>query len=108
MRTVTRMAAIFVLLQIASVEAALAGEVVQVKIGDLAFTPAAITVRVGDTVEWVNGDFIDHTATAQGGEWDVIILAGKTGRLELTEPGTVAYFCRFHPNMTATIHVARE
>jgi plastocyanin len=31
---------------------------------DLVFNPADITVRVGDTIEWANADFIDHTATA--------------------------------------------
>ena len=50
---------------------ALAGEVVKVSIGDLAFAPANITVHVGDTIEWDNTDFVDHTATAKNGDWDV-------------------------------------
>jgi plastocyanin len=69
-----------------------AGEVVHVTIGDLAFSAAEMTARVGDTVEWVNGDFIDHTATAVGGNWDVL----------------VNYFCRFHPSMAARIHVLAD
>ena len=68
MRTVRRVA-MLVLLQIASTAPAFAGEVVQVKISDLAFTPAEITIHVGETVEWVNEDFLDHTATATGGDW---------------------------------------
>lgn len=106
MRTVMRQAALLTLLHITSTASALAGEVVQVKISDLAFTPAAITLRVGDTVEWVNGDFIDHTATAKRGAWDVMVVAGKAAQLQLTDAGTFDYFCRFHPNMTATIHVS--
>lgn len=82
-----------------------AGDVVKVAIGDLVFTPAEITVRAGDTVEWTNADFVDHTATAKSGEWDVLIPAGKSGRVELSLPGTVAYYCRYHPGMTGTIHV---
>jgi plastocyanin len=84
---------------------ALAGEAVKVSIGDLAFTPAEITVHVGDTVEWGNADFVDHTATAKDGAWDVAIAAGKTGRVELQHAGSIAYYCRFHPNMTGTIKV---
>ena len=56
-----------------------AGEIVRVAINDLAFSPADVTAKVGDTIEWVNGDFVDHTATDKGGAWDVAIAAGKTG-----------------------------
>ena len=83
----------------------LAGEVVKVPISDLVFSPAEVTVHVGDTVEWDNADFVDHTATAKDGDWDVAIAAGKTGRVELNRTGTIAYYCRFHPNMTGTIKV---
>ena len=79
--------AILTAFEISSAGLAFAGEVVQVKISDLAFTPAAITLRIGDTVEWVNGDFIDHTATAKTGEWDVMISAGKMGGSNSPRPG---------------------
>ena len=107
MRTVMRVA-ILMLLQIMSAASALAGEVVQVKISDLAFAPAEITVRVGDIVEWVNDDFIDHTATATGADWDVTILTGKSAQQQLTKAGMFDYFCRFHPNMTGKIRVVGE
>ena len=81
------------------------GEVVRVAINDLAFSPAEVTAKVGDTIEWVNGDFIDHTATDKGGAWDVAIAAGKTAQLVLTTAGTFAYYCKFHPGMTGNIHV---
>lgn len=84
---------------------AFAGEVVKVSIGDLAFKPPDVTVHVGDKIEWVNGDFVDHTATAKSGNMDVAIPAGKSGHVELSHPGTIAYYCRFHPNMTGTIKV---
>ena len=108
MRVVMRLVIILVLLQIARAASALAGEVVQVKISDLSFSPAEITVKVGDTVEWVNGDFIDHTATANSGDWDVMIVAEKSARLQLTHSGTIAYFCRIHPGMTGTINIIAE
>ena len=107
MRTVRRVA-MFVLLQIASAAPAFAGEVVHVKISDLAFTPAEITVRAGDIVEWLNDDFIDHTTTATVGDWDITILTGKSAQLQLTRAGMFDYFCRFHPSMTGKIRVVSE
>lgn len=106
MRTFMRTSAMLMLLQAVGASCALAGEVVKVHISDLAFAPADITGRVGDTVEWVNGDFIDHTATAKSGDWDITIPAGTTGQVQLTRAATIEYFCRFHPGMTGTIHVA--
>lgn len=107
MRTVRRVA-MLVLLQIASAAPAFAGEVVQVKISDLAFTPAEITIHLGDTVEWVNDDFIDHTATATRADWDLMVLKGKSAQMQLTRAGAFDYFCRFHPNMTGKIRVVGE
>ena len=105
MRTLVRQAALLLLLQIACARAGAAGEIVQVKINDLAFSPAEITIKPGDTVEWVNADFIDHTATAKGGPWDVLIGAGKTARLQFNKAGMSKYYCRFHPDMTGVVHV---
>jgi plastocyanin len=96
------------LLQISGAHVGIAGEVVQVKINDLTFSPADITVKAGDTVEWVNNDFVDHTATATGNDWDVMIAAGQSARQEMTKTGTIKYFCRAHPDMTGTVHVVND
>jgi plastocyanin len=82
-------------------------EVIQVRIEELAFTPAEITAHVGDTIEWINADFIAHTATARDGAWDVMIPVNTTRSVVLKAEGTVAYFCKFHPNMTGRIAVGK-
>jgi plastocyanin len=105
MRTAFRHAAILLALQIVGARVGIAGEVVQVKIADLAFSPAEITIKEGDTIEWVNSDFIDHTATANNGDWDVLIAAGQSARQQFDRAGTSKYFCRAHPDMTGTVHV---
>lgn len=105
MRTAIHCFAMLLALQIASARVGLAGEVVQVKIADLAFSPAEITIKEGDTIEWVNGDFIDHTATANDGAWDVAIAASQSARLQFNHAGTTKYFCRVHPDMTGTVRV---
>jgi plastocyanin len=101
------LAAALLMLQIVGARTGAAGEIVQVKINDLAYSPAEITIKPGDTVEWVNSDFIDHTATATSGSWDVLIGAGKSAKLQFNSPGTSKYYCRFHPDMTGIIHVRK-
>lgn len=108
MLSVMRHAAVLAAVLIASASSALAGEVVQIKIKNLAFSPSAVTVRVGDTVEWINSDFIDHTATGKAGEWDIKIAAGQSASRQLTHAGTIEYFCTPHPHMKGTIHVVRD
>jgi plastocyanin len=108
MRTAFQCAALLVALQIMSARFGIAGEVVQVKITGLAFSPADITIREGDTIEWVNGDFIDHTATADDGSWDVVVAESRSARLRFDHAGTTKYFCRFHPDMTGTVHVIAD
>jgi len=83
-----------------------AAETIRVEMGDVGYKPADISAHVGDTVEWVNNDFLAHTATARNKEWDVMIQPKKTGRITLKRAGTIDYFCRFHPNMTGRISVA--
>jgi plastocyanin len=80
---------------------------IRVEVKDLAFAPAQVTARVGDTIEWVNHDFVVHTATAQDGRWDVTLPPHGAGRTVVNRPDTVSYYCRYHPNMKAEITVAR-
>ena len=94
-----------VALVIVLIRSAAASEVVRITIHDLAFSPAEVSAKVGDTIEWVNSDFVDHTATAKDGAWDVAVAAGKSAQFKLERPGAVTYYCKIHPNMTGTIHV---
>lgn len=77
-------------------------ETIQVVIDKLIFSPAEISVKVGDTIEWVNRDKLAHTATVKGG-WEVMIPAGKSGSLVVEKAETVDYYCRFHPNMKGRV-----
>jgi plastocyanin len=81
---------------------------VRVEAKGLAFAPAQVTVHVGDTIEWINDDFVLHSATARDGQWDVKLLPHATGRTVVNRPGTVPYYCRYHPNMKAEITVVPQ
>ena len=82
-------------------------ETIQVKIEKLAFMPLQVTAHVGDTIEWVNTDFVAYTATARDGGWDVMIAPSATASVVLKADGTVDYYCRFHPNMTGQITIVK-
>ena len=80
-------------------------EMIRITADKLTFSPAQISARVGDTIEWANADFVAHTATARNLDWDVTILPGKTSQVVIRKAGSVDYYCRFHPNMTGNVDV---
>jgi plastocyanin len=80
-------------------------ETIRVEISRILFAPAAIKARVGDVVEWVNSDFVAHTATARVGRFDVVLEPGKSGRTTLQKAGLVDFYCRYHPNMSGRVSV---
>jgi len=79
---------------------------IHVDISKLVFAPNAVTASVGDIVEWTNHDIVAHSATAKDKSWDVVIPVGATASHVVETAGSVAYFCRFHPNMKGVIEVA--
>lgn len=83
-------------------------ETIPVTIKGFVFSPAEIHAQVGDTIQWTNQDFVAHTATARDGQWDLTIQPKKSASQVLSRPGTVDYYCRFHPNMKGSIVVAQK
>jgi plastocyanin len=75
-----------------------------VQIHNLAFAPAADTVRVGHTVTFWNHDLVPHTATADTAGLDSgAIAADGFWRFIARRKGVIAYHCRFHPTMHGTL-----
>lgn len=105
-----RTVAVAAALLLASCRPAPAPRRYEVQIRDMAFTPAQLTVAVGDTIVWVDHDIVPHTATREGvGGWDVgPIMGGDSAVLVVREAGTAAYHCRFHPVMQGTLLVQRQ
>jgi plastocyanin len=79
---------------------------IQISMENLVISPAEASAKVGDTIEWINKDIFAHTATARNSDWDVTIPPKKTVTSVLKKAGTVEYYCRFHPNMKATLTIA--
>lgn len=103
-----RLATVFLMAGATLLTSAVPGlaDTITVTIDRLVFSPAEITVKAGDTVEWVNKDAIAHTATVKDG-WEVMIPPMTTASRVIQAEDTVAYFCRFHPNMKGSITVAQ-
>jgi len=70
------------------------------------FQPDTLTVKLGDSIVWVNKDPFPHTATANGGEFDSKAIAvGKSWKYKPAKRGDFNYVCTFHPTMAAVLHV---
>src|ERR1700755_644568 len=78
---------------------------IQITMENMAISPAETAAKVGDTVELINKDVLVHSATARNGDFDVTMPAKKSVTMVLKKPGTIEYYCRFHPNMKAVLTV---
>jgi plastocyanin len=79
---------------------------VRVNLRDLAFTPAIVRIKVGQTVEWVNGDPLAHTVRADDRSWGSGFLnQGERFFRQFTVVGRYPYHCEPHPHMKGTVIV---
>lgn len=78
-----------------------------VTIKDYAFSPAAITVKVGTKVTWTNQDAVGHTVTADSGTGpdSQLLDQGQSYSYTFSKAGTYTYHCAPHPYMKGTVIV---
>src|SRR5207237_615775 len=77
-----------------------------VTIGNFTFGPEALTVPVGTTVTWVNGDDIPHTVVATDKSFKSKVLdTDERFAFTFAKAGTYEYFCSIHPHMTGKVVV---
>jgi plastocyanin len=78
-----------------------------VDIVEFTFSPAELTVSVGDTVTWTNRDTAAHTATASvpGTISSGDLKTDDAYEHTFDEAGSFQYICAYHPFMTGTITV---
>lgn len=80
----------------------------QVSIDNFAFTPAELTVNVGDQVTWVNHDDMPHNVVSTKPDKTLHSKAIDTDEsfsFTFTSAGTYEYLCSIHPHMKARIIV---
>lgn len=78
---------------------------VSVTIKDFEFTPATVTIKVGDTVTWTNNGPSTHTVTADDGSFASGNLWGDTFSHTFQTVGTFTYHCAISRFMTGTVIV---
>lgn len=79
---------------------------VRVEMKLIAFAPAEIRIRAGQSVEWVNLDPVEHTATADDGSWGSELLKeGERYVRRFDTPGRYTYHCIPHPQMQGVVIV---
>ena len=100
-----RLVPIAALLSLAAMAVPAQAATIQIVMENLVILPAETSVKAGDIIEWINKDIFVHTATARNGDWDVTMPPKKTVTLVLKKAGAIDYYCRFHPNMKATLTV---
>ena len=77
-----------------------------VEIKNLEYIPSVLTVSPGDSITWINRDFIPHTVTANDETWDSGLIEPKgKWKIVVKDKTYEKYFCRYHPNMTAEFNI---
>ncbi|GAB3394866.1 cupredoxin domain-containing protein [Amycolatopsis echigonensis] len=75
---------------------------------DYAYSPASLTVHVGDTVTWVQHDTAPHdvvTTSAPVAFRSPQLSQGQSWSYTFSTPGTYSYYCSVHPDMRAQVIV---
>ena len=75
-----------------------------VQMRDFNFSPAAITVNVGESVTWVNAGDEPHNAVGDGFS-TALLSPGKSASESFSSAGTFSYICTVHPQMKGTVKV---
>jgi plastocyanin len=75
---------------------------------NFAFAPAEIELAAGEELSVKNANAsTPHTFTVEGTDIDLELDPGEIEKATLDlDPGTYAFLCRFHPQMTGTLTVA--
>jgi plastocyanin len=84
--------------------AAPSGKTVTIDMKNIQFNPKDVTVKVGETVKWVNQDSVPHNVSG-GPLHSPTFGNGGTFTYKATKAGKISYVCTIHPGMTATLNV---
>jgi plastocyanin len=84
-----------------------APSVYTVTLAQMKFGPVPKSIRVGDTIEWVNDDIFLHSATAADRSFDVELKPKARRWTTFHKAGTYPFACRYHPGMTGVLVVTK-
>jgi plastocyanin len=76
-----------------------------VVIDKMKFGPVPAQLRKGDSIIWVNRDFLRHSATATDHSFDADLPANAKVKTVLKKSGAIPFICRYHPGMRGVLKV---
>ena len=86
-----------------------ADKALTIRVANMAYSPASLTIAVGQTVTWVFDDRgTPHDVVGLGDAKSVLrspLLQTGTWQFTFTEPGTYNYTCSLHPDMLGAVVV---
>jgi plastocyanin len=86
--------------------------------GDKAFSPNPLNIKLGDSVTWINDDSTVHTVTSGTGPTDpnvgkefdsglkTLMSPGETFSFTFDKAGEFPYYCAVHPTMIGTVIIS--
>lgn len=79
----------------------------EIQIVQYTYTPAELTIKVGDTVTWINGEKrVSHSVLFNAtGEESERFFPGERWSRKFDQPGRFEYRCGPHPEMQGVIVV---
>jgi len=80
----------------------------KIEIKDKKYSPAKLTIKVGETIVWVNRDDSDHTIVADDGSFgtkDDDLNPGESYKFTFKKKGKYKYHCKYHPREKGEIIV---
>ena len=85
------------------------GDTVTIDMKNIKFAPKDATVKVGQTVKWINQDTVDPDVVAKSGATvkSDLVGNGKSFEWKADKAGTVSYVCTVHPGMAGTLNVTQ-
>ena len=87
---------------------AVAEQTVEVSIEKYVFTPQEVTIRVGDSVKWINREKrTSHSVLfpQEGGRESERMFPDESWQRQFTQPGRYPYTCGPHPEMKGLVVV---
>ena len=68
-------------------------------ISQMQFIPAALNVKIGDTIIWINKDLVDHDITSDKKDsfYSDTLHVGSTWKMAVKD--SAGYHCSIHPTM---------
>ncbi|MGQ8874216.1 plastocyanin/azurin family copper-binding protein [Paenibacillus sp. TSA_86.1] len=77
-----------------------------IEISDFTFQTAELKIKVGDRVEFVNKDQVEHSVVAEDDSFSTGLLAeGEKSVITFKKAGEINYHCGPHPSMKGVIKV---